>query len=117
MTTGLHAKEAGPVWAGSPVSRQVAYHTVYQLLSPLLGDPGLIPGTPVWCQLDSGDPAKWQAVLWAAIWWCVDQEVRQEAMAEASREVSAAADWADIARSHLRHARAVTSGAYISRTA
>lgn len=79
-------------------SRQVSFEPVYELLSPLLGDPGLIPGTPVWCQLDDTDPAKWQAVLWAALWWTVAQDARQAAQSDAAREISAATDWSALAR-------------------
>jgi hypothetical protein len=79
-------------------SRQIAYLTVYELISPILGQPGLIPGTPAWCELDDEDPEKWRAVLWAAVWWCVDHEARQEAMADAGREISSAADWSAVSR-------------------
>jgi len=79
-------------------SRQVAYLPVYELLSPLLGDPGLVPGSPVWCQLDGTDPAKWQAVLWAAVWWAVAEDARQSELADASKQVAASADWSQIGR-------------------
>jgi DNA-binding transcriptional LysR family regulator len=78
-------------------SRQISYLSVYELVSPLLGDPGLIPGTPTWCQLDDTDPAKWQAILWAALWWCLDQDTLQEATADAAGEISAAANWSAVA--------------------
>jgi len=98
---------------GAPSSRQVTYLPVYELLSPLLGDPGLIPGSPVWCQLDDTDPAKWQAILWAAVWWAVDQDTRQAALSDASREISAAADWSAIAK----QIRAGRGDSYIPRKA
>lgn len=79
-------------------SRQVTYLPVYELLAPLLGDPGLVPGTPAWCQLDDDSPEKWQAVLWAAMWWAVAEDARQAALAEASRSVAAEADWSRIGR-------------------
>lgn len=79
-------------------SRQVAYLPVYELLTPLLGDPQLIPGTPAWCQLADADPIKWQAVLWAAVWWTVAEDARQAAMADASRSVAASADWSRVGR-------------------
>ena len=104
--------EARPdIGAGSPASRQVSFEPVYELLSPLLGDPGLIPGTPVWCQLDDTDPAKWQAVLWAAVWWTVAQDARQAAQSDASREISAAADWSALAQ----RIRGRSGSAYIPR--
>lgn len=91
-------------------SRQVAYYPVYTLLAPLLGAPGLIPGTPEWCQLDDTDPAKWSAVLWCAVWWCLEQDARQAAMADASRAISESADWSRISREIRGH-----SGLYIPR--
>ncbi|MCA4722618.1 DUF2742 domain-containing protein [Mycolicibacterium fortuitum] len=99
MTDPQSAVETRPIaGAGPPASRQVSFEPVYQLLSPLLGDPGLIPGTPVWCQLDDTDPAKWQAVLWAAVWWTLAQDARQAAQSDAAREISTAADWSALAR-------------------
>jgi hypothetical protein len=92
-------------------SRQVAWAPVHRLLAPLLGAPGLAPGTPAWCDLDDTDPAKWRAVLWSAVWWSVAEDARQEALADASRAVSAAADWPGIARAAQRR----RSGVYIPR--
>lgn len=79
-------------------SRQVSYLPVYELLAPHLADPGLIPGTPAWVQLDDADDAKWRAVLWTAVWWALDQEVRQENLADASKAVAAAEPWPAIAQ-------------------
>lgn len=79
-------------------NRQVAWSEVYELVAPLLGEPGLVPGTPAWCALDDTAPAKWQAILWAAVWWAVEQDAIQDALAEASRAISSAADWPLIGR-------------------
>jgi len=79
-------------------SRQVSWLAVHELVAPLLGEPGLIPGTPAWRQLDDADPAKWQAILWAAVWWVIAEDGRQSAMADASREISGAADWSRVGR-------------------
>ncbi len=100
--SGYRGEARPDVGAGTPASRQVSYLTVYELVSPILGDPGLIPGTPAWCQLDEADPAKWQAVLWAAVWWSLAADTRQEALADASREISAAAAWSTIGRDRGR---------------
>lgn len=88
--------------SGAGASREVSFYPVYQLLSPLLGDPSLIPGTPVWAALDDTDPVKWQAILWAAVWWAVAEDARQEAIDEAGEEISAAEDWALASRRFLR---------------
>jgi hypothetical protein len=71
---------------------------VYELVSPLLGNPDVIVGTPVWCQLEDTDPAKWQAVLWAAVWWALAADIRQATLADASREISSVAAWSEIAQ-------------------
>lgn len=91
-------EEAPAIGGGTPSSRQVSYLPVYELVSPLLSDPGLVPGTPVWCQLEDTDPAKWQAVLWAAVWWSLAADTRQAALADASREISGAAEWSAVGR-------------------
>lgn len=95
-------------------SRQVAYLPVYELVAPLLGRPGLVPGTPQWVALDDTDPAKWRAIMWSAVWWAVAEDGRQAALADASREISTAADWPGLASAiHRRR----TSAAYIPRVA
>lgn len=98
--TGERSGDTNPQWVGA--SRQVAWTAVYRLLSPLLGDPHLIPGTPVWAQLEDTDPAKWQAILWAAVWWAVGEDARQEAVAEAGAQISAAENWAAVSQQVLR---------------
>jgi hypothetical protein len=96
-------------------SRQVSAFDVYELLSPLLGEPSLIPGTPVWCQLPDTDPAKWSAVLWAAVWWSVAEDARQAELADASTEISRAENWSAVAWSNLQRTNAIRTGAYIER--
>lgn len=98
MTHRSAAETRPDIGAGSPASREVRFYPVYQLLSPLLTDPSLIPGTPVWCQLNDTDPAKWQAILWAAVWWAVGEECRQDAVADAGEQISAAEDWGRVAQ-------------------
>ncbi|QZT56761.1 DUF2742 domain-containing protein [Mycolicibacterium austroafricanum] len=87
---------------GAGASREVSFYPVYQLLSPLLADPSLIPGTPVWAALDDTDPVKWQAILWAAMWWTVAEDARQEAIAEAGEAIWEGGDWSDAARRLMR---------------
>lgn len=80
-------------------SRQIGWWSVYELLAPLLGDrPPALPGTPTWQQLPADHPDKWRALLWSAVWWSLAQDTRQEASADASREIAAAADWSNLAR-------------------
>ncbi|WP_372586861.1 DUF2742 domain-containing protein [Mycobacteroides abscessus] len=108
-TTGRHAN----LRAGSPASREISCTAVYQRLSPLLGEPGPVIGTPAWLQLDDTDPAAWRSVLWAALQWAVAQDARQEHLADASKAIAAGENWAAVARSiHRRQ-----SGLYIPRKA
>jgi hypothetical protein len=79
-------------------SRAVCWSPVWDLLAPILGTPGLIPGTPAWVALPDDNPDKWRAVLWACLWWVVAEDAHQDAKAEASRAISAAADWAAASR-------------------
>jgi hypothetical protein len=76
-----------------------------------------VAGTPAWRALDDLDPRKLLALALDGEHQVLRKEVAQTAMADASREVSAAADWPAVARGNLRRARAVTSGAYIRRSA
>lgn len=84
-------------------SRQVAWFEVHELVAPVLAAFESWPaaGTPAWCALDDGDPVKWAAILDAAQHAALHWDARQQAHADASRAVSAAADWAAISR-HVR---------------
>lgn len=100
------------------VSHQVSWWSVHTHVSPLLAGVGSWPmvGTPAWCQLDDDHPAKLAAIYDAAQHWALRVETCPEARAEASRDISGAADWgAAVARSTRRHADAVRSGVYIPR--
>jgi hypothetical protein len=79
-------------------SRQVSWWSVHQHVAALLAEVGSWPlaGTPTWCALDDDDPRKLAALLDAAQNWALRIETMQEAACEASRAVSAAADWSAI---------------------
>jgi len=100
-----------------PASQQVSWWSVHEFVAAVLNQVNDWPmlGTPAWCSLAHDDPRKWAAVLDGAQHHALRLELNQEARAEASRAVSAAADWPKVARAHLRHARAVASGTYIPR--
>lgn len=87
---------------GAGSSREVNLFAVQQFLAPHLGDPELIPGTPSWTQLPDDDGAKWRAILWAAMWWAVSEDARQDAIAEAGEAISAAKDWSKASRAVQR---------------
>ena len=92
---------------GSPVSSgQVSWWSVHLHVVPALVSVGSWPmvGTPAWCQLDDGDPAKTAALLDAARHWALRIDTLQAAQCEASRAVSAAEDWSAIA-AHIKDRR------------
>jgi hypothetical protein len=80
-------------------SQQVSWWSVHEYvadkLAPVQSWPTL--GTPAWCLLDDDDPRKLAALVDAAQHWALRLETCQEASCEASRAVSAAADWSQIA--------------------
>jgi uncharacterized protein DUF2742 len=86
-------------------SQQVSWWSVYKHVQPVLKMAGEWPmaGTPAWCALDNDDPAKVAALYDAARHWALRVETFQEARCEASRAISAAADWRDLSRQFLRH--------------
>jgi hypothetical protein len=80
-------------------SRAASWWPVHEFVSPLLAGVGTWPtvGTPAWCELDDSDPVKLAALYDAARHWALRLEVNQAALAEASRDISGAADWPAIA--------------------
>ncbi len=84
----------------SSASREVAWLTVHEFVQHVLAAAGSWPmvGTPAWCELDDDDPVKIAAVYDAAQHHALRLELNQQAMAEASRDISAAADWSAIAQ-------------------
>jgi len=88
-------------------SRQVDWYRVYSFVAPLVERLGPLPwpGTPTWCELSDHDPRKTGAVLLAGVLWALNEDARQDAQAEASCDISEAADWPAIARElHARRA-------------
>jgi hypothetical protein len=81
-------------------SRSVSWFSVHEYVEPLLAAVVQWPmaGTPEWCVLPDDDPVKLAALYDAARHWALRLEVNQAALSETSRDVSAAADWAAIAR-------------------
>jgi hypothetical protein len=81
-------------------SQQVSWWEVRELILPALDQVTDWPmlGTPAWCRLADDDPRKWAALLDGAQHWALRVDSCQEARAEASRAVSAAADWPAVAQ-------------------
>jgi Protein of unknown function (DUF2742) len=100
-------------------SRQVAWLTVHQFVQHVLAEAGAWPtvGTPAWNLLDDNDPVKIAAVYDAGQHWALHLELNQEARAEASRDVSGAADWPAIAREIQAHNEFYAAKPYLKRVA
>jgi Protein of unknown function (DUF2742) len=100
-------------------SQQVSWLSVHELVTAVTNQVNDWPmlGTPAWCSLAHDDPRKWAALLDGAQHWALRVETCQEAAAEASHDISAAADWSAVARADRRRVHAVASGAYIPRVA
>jgi hypothetical protein len=87
-------------------SRQVSWWSVHVFVEQRLESAEAWPllGTPAWCLLDDDDERKFSALLDAAQHWALRIETCQEAAAEASHDVSGAADWSSIAAANYQHA-------------
>ncbi|BBX72209.1 hypothetical protein MSHI_01150 [Mycobacterium shinjukuense] len=85
---------------------------MHEFVAPFLAEVGSWPmvGTAAWRQLGADDPAKLAAIYDAARHWALRTETSQQALADASRDIAAAADWPEVAR-EIQQRR----GAYISR--
>jgi hypothetical protein len=83
----------------------VSFWSVHECVAPLLAAIGTWPmlGTPAWCALQNTDPRKIAALFDAARHWSLRIETCQQAEADASSDVSAAADWSAIAQQIDRH--------------
>jgi hypothetical protein len=86
--------ERSAVQAYSSCSQQVSWWSVHEHVAEQLEQVGSWPmaGTPVWCDLPDGHPAKTAALLDAARHWVLRVETCQQARADASRAISAAVD-------------------------
>lgn len=100
-------------------SRSVAWWPVHEFMAALLAQANELPpaGTPGWCALSDGDPRKLLAVAAAGEHHVLRVEIAQEAQAEASKTISASADWHALARYLRQRDQARRSGAYIEREA
>lgn len=89
-STSLHASE------------QVSFWEAHTFLEAVLAQANVGPlpraGSPAWCDLAEGDPRKLLSLALDGVHHILRVEVAQTARAEASRDVSGAADWPKIAR-------------------
>jgi hypothetical protein len=84
-------------------SQQVSWWSVHELVTAVTNQVNDWPtlGTPAWCSLAHDDPRKWCALLDGAQHWALRIDSSQVAKCEASRAISAAADWPAIGRERL----------------
>ena len=82
----------------------MAFWPVYEFVQPLLDAAGDYPmvGTPAWCALDDDDDRKIAAVLDGGCHHALRLELNQEALAEASKDISASEDWKAVAQELLQ---------------
>jgi hypothetical protein len=83
-------------------SQQVSFWSTYEFMQAAVAqaNAGPLPwaGTPEWCELADGDPRKLLALASFGVHHALRVETAQQAHAEASRAVSASADWSQISR-------------------
>ena len=81
-------------------SRSVSWWPCHEFITALVARFNDLPmaGTPAWCGLDDGDPRKLIALAAAGEHHVLRMETAQEARAEASKAIAAAADWPAVAR-------------------
>jgi hypothetical protein len=100
--TTRHAGAGSNHLSRSTGSQQVSWWETHRFLETVLAQANFGPlpraGSPAWCALADGDPRKLLALAVDGEHHVLRVEVAQSAMAEASRAVSAAADWPGIAR-------------------
>jgi hypothetical protein len=100
-------------------SRQVNWYEVYAFAERVATERGvaldhhLLPGTPRWCGMSDGDARKMLSLVLGGVREALINDIRQEAMAEASREIASATDWSAVAQ----RVHNGCGAAYIRRTA
>lgn len=99
------------------MSAQVSWYPAYRFVAEyaaahsLVLDHDLIAGTPTWCALPDSDARKLLALLLGGVREALANDARQAALADASHEISTAADWSALAC----RVRAGRGDAYIPR--
>lgn len=94
---------------GLLASRQVDWWPVHEFVAALHLPELPFPGTPAW--QNTSDAVKALACIAAAPHYALLLNTRQEHLADASKQIAAATDWAAVARNITRRA----SGIYIPR--
>lgn len=98
----------GPVVSWRPTyalaSQQVSWSDVHSFVLRRLQTVRDWPlaGSPAWCDLGDCERVKWASLLDASQHWVLRLEYFQTVEADASSDISAAGDWAGIARTLAR---------------
>ncbi len=81
-------------------AQSVNWLTVHRFVQTVLNQVNGWPmaGTPAWCSLAHDDPTKWCALLDAAQHHALRVEMAQEALAQASKDISVSEDWKAVAQ-------------------
>ena len=107
------------IGAGTPHSQQVDWWAVHQFVESVVAQANCGPlpmaGTLAWQELAAGDPRKLLACAAAGEHHVLRLETAQEQLADASKSVAAAEDWAKVAARVRRRADATRNGQYIPR--
>jgi hypothetical protein len=108
--------QSGPT---PPTSRAVAWWPVHLFVEQFTAHLGLWPmaGTLAWNELPDEDPRKLAAVVDAGQHHVLRVEIAQEAMADASKGISAAADWPGLAAALASRAAFRAANAWATRAA
>ncbi|WP_234788021.1 DUF2742 domain-containing protein [Mycolicibacterium setense] len=105
--TDAQTETRTPAGAGSPASQQVSWWTTHEFLTAIVAKANVGPvpwaGTPAWAALSDNDPRKLLSLAIAGQHHVLRVEIAQEHRAEASREISAAADWSAVAQRIRNH--------------
>ena len=100
-------------------SQQVSWWPVHEFITELVAQANNLPvaGTPAWCALADNDPRKLLSLAAEGEHHVLRVETAQEAHAEASHDVSAAADWSALATNIRQHAEFYAARPWLKRRA
>jgi hypothetical protein len=100
-----------------PSSQQVCWWPVHEFAQRECVPGHPMVGTPAWCELADDNPAKLAACVDAAQHWALRVETCQQAECQASRAISASADWSAIGRRIRQRAQFFADKPYLKRRA
>ncbi|MCV7007915.1 DUF2742 domain-containing protein [Mycobacterium gordonae] len=100
-----YTDEGAGLRAGFPPSQQVSWYETFTYATQIAQQHHIsidshlpIPGTPQWCGMPDDDARKMLALILGGVREALNHDTRQEQTADASRQISCAADWSATAR-------------------